>query len=161
MRRGCQIVDISPLANLKQLTNLNLRQNRIFDVSPLAGLTNLRALEVDGNLIADHSPLDSLSLEEEFVYDQLCEMPPLPLEPRLENQTYPSTFGGQWLFGYDSRIDLMYGGIFFDVEFRRDRKLIGDLDYALQKRKRTHRSKPEYGVPCRHCNESRIHLPIW
>ena len=36
--------------------------------------------------IAD--PLHSLSLDI-FHYDQTCEMPPLPLEPRLENRNYP------------------------------------------------------------------------
>ena len=130
---GCQIADISPLANLKQLTILNLRNNRIVDVRPLAGLTNLKALDIEGNLIVDHSPLDSLSLRE-FVYDQFCEMPPLPLEPRLENRTYPSTFGGQWMFGHDSRIDLMYGGSYLGMGFRRDGKLSGTLDYPLHER---------------------------
>ena len=128
-----QIGDITPLANLTQLTNLYLQTNRIVDVSPLASLQALERLEIERNLITDHSPLDALSLTH-FVYDQLCEMPPLPLEPRLANRTYPSTFGGEWLFGLDSRIDLTYGGGYLEMRFRADGKLTGKLDYAIQKR---------------------------
>ncbi len=110
---GCRITDISPLVNLTQLTTLNLRTNRIVDVSPLANLTllidlqiysnkivdiaalanldNLQSLEIQFNNIRDHSPLDKLSLNH-LRYDQTCEMPPLPLKPRLENRTFPSIF---------------------------------------------------------------------
>ena len=110
---GCDIVDISPLANLTQLEYVNLRHNKIADIQPLAGLTLLRhlqlnsnqisdvnslaklshleVLEIQNNRIADHSPLDTLSLTH-FVYDQSCEVPPLPLQPRLENRTFPSVF---------------------------------------------------------------------
>ena len=128
-----QITDITPLTNLTQLTNLYLQRNRIVDVSPLANLQALKRLEIERNLITDHSPLDALSLTR-FVYDQLCEMAPLPLEPRLTNRTYPSTFGGEWLFGLDSRIDLMYGGGYLELRLRPDGKLVGLLDYAIQKR---------------------------
>ena len=130
-----QIADISPLANLTQLTNLYLRDNRIVDVSPLASLHTLERLEIGRNLITDHSPLDALSLTH-FVYDQFCDMPPLPLEPRLANRTYPSTFGGEWLFGHDSRIDLMFGGSYLSMGFRPDGRLAGDLEYAVQKREK-------------------------
>ena len=46
---------------------------------------------MDENLINDYSPLDTLSLTH-FIYDQSCEVPPLPLQPRLENRTFPSVF---------------------------------------------------------------------
>ncbi len=85
-----EIVDISPLANLPQLEEIDLTSNKIVDVSPLAGLTELRVLEIEKNRILDHSPLDGLSLEH-FTYDQTCDMPPLPLEPRLE-RSFPSIF---------------------------------------------------------------------
>ncbi len=87
--RHNRIVDISPLANLKNLAILWLSHNRITDVSPLAGLARLEFLEIHSNRITDHSPLDAIALSH-FTYDQTCEMPALPLEPRLENRTFPS-----------------------------------------------------------------------
>ena len=92
------IVDITPLANLTNLTHLTLNRNRIVDVSALAGLTKLEFLEIHHNSIVDHSPLDALSLSH-FIYDQICEMPQLPLEPRLENRSYPSIFARWSGFG--------------------------------------------------------------
>ena len=83
------ISDISALANLTNLVWLELPGNRITDVTPLAGLTSLRQLWVTENRIADHSALANLSLAV-FEYDQTCSMPPLPLEPRLKNRTFPS-----------------------------------------------------------------------
>ena len=86
-----EIADIGPLANLTQLTELYLDRNVITDVSPLAGLTRLERLEIQHNEIVDHSPLNVLPLTH-FEYDQTCEMPPLPLEARLENRSFPSIF---------------------------------------------------------------------
>ena len=83
------IADIDALATLTQLEYLELRENRIVDVSSLAGLSNLRHLEIHRNQIVDHSPLDNLRLTHYF-YDQTCDLPPLPLQPRLENRTFPS-----------------------------------------------------------------------
>ena len=85
----CLIVDIAPFSHLVNLKVLQLNHNQIVDVRPLASLVSLYKLEIHHNLILDHSPLDSLSLDI-FRYDQTCEMPPLPLEPRLENRNYPS-----------------------------------------------------------------------
>ena len=86
-----RIVDVRPLANLTQLVTLRLSNNRIVDVHPLMRLTNLTSLEIENNQIADHSPLHALVLTE-FSYDQHCDMPSLPLEPRLANRTYPLIF---------------------------------------------------------------------
>ncbi len=86
-----RIVDINPLANLTQLTELDLSHNRIADISPLSNLTQLTSLGIGRNDIADHSPLDALSLTY-LNYDQSCEMRPHPLQPRLENRTFPSVF---------------------------------------------------------------------
>ena len=83
------IADIDALATLTQLEYLELHKNRIVDVSSLAGLSNLRHLEIHRNQIVDHSPLDNLRLTHYF-YDQICDLPPSPLQPRLENKTYPS-----------------------------------------------------------------------
>ena len=83
------ITDIQPLTHLTQLTALYLASNNISDVTPLAHLTRLTTLEIQNNKIADHSPIDALRLVH-FVYDQSCELPPLPLERRLENRSFPS-----------------------------------------------------------------------
>ncbi len=86
-----RIADISPLANLTQLSRLDLRGNYITDIGPLANLFNLEWLELQFNHIADHSPVHNLSLDH-YIYDETCDMPPLPLLPRLQNRTYPSIF---------------------------------------------------------------------
>ena len=61
------IADVSPLAELTQLTSLNLSSNRssfsvngLTDVSPLENLTQLRTLNLGGNYITDVSPLENL-----------------------------------------------------------------------------------------------------
>ncbi|MDE0040685.1 MAG: leucine-rich repeat domain-containing protein, partial [Candidatus Poribacteria bacterium] len=132
---GNQIVDIAPLANLRQLTRLSLASNRIADVIPLANLTRLEWLEIQINNIADHSPLDSLSLDH-FLYDQECNMPPFPLEARLENRTYPSPYAAEWTYGVDPRLDLVLGYILDDFGLRpqNDGRVVGNLEYAIQKR---------------------------
>ena len=56
-----QITDISPLASLTNLTELYLQDNQISDVSPLASLTNLTILALADNQISDISPLASLT----------------------------------------------------------------------------------------------------
>ncbi len=85
---GNLIVDLTPLTNLTRLKYLYLEENQITDVTPLANLTRLVALHVDRNLILDHQPLDNLSLIY-FTYDQPCELPPIPLAPRLAARDYP------------------------------------------------------------------------
>ena len=89
----CEIADISPLANLVKLEKLSLHGNQIVDVRPLAGLTLLKLLNIENNRITDHSPLYALSIEH-FTHDlnTPCDMPPLPLAPRIENRNFPSLF---------------------------------------------------------------------
>ncbi len=84
-----RIVDIASLRSLTQLETLRLNSNRIINVTALAGLIHLDFLEIQENEILDHSPLDALTLTH-FIYDQLCELPPLPVEPRVANRNYPS-----------------------------------------------------------------------
>ena len=91
-----RISDISVLANLTNLEWLELQGNQITDVIPLAALTKLNLLTIEENLIKDHSALDGLSLEY-FTYEtyrerQICDVPPLPLQKRLDNRTFPSAF---------------------------------------------------------------------
>ena len=60
--RGNRISDVSPLKNLTNLTKLRLGTNRkISDVSPLKNLTNLTWLDLDDNRISDVSPLQVLT----------------------------------------------------------------------------------------------------
>ena len=56
-----RITDISPLANLTELTVLDLEGCRISDIAPLANLTHLTALKLRGNRIIDVSPLENLN----------------------------------------------------------------------------------------------------
>ena len=125
-----QVTDLSPISGMTSLTQLGLRSNRISDISVLANLTNLVWLELHKNSIVDHSPLDGLSLEH-LTFDQICDMPPLPLKPRLE-RSFPSIFSA---FGGDTIINqphlpdlerrsqhdlnfccLMFGGTFVETE---------------------------------------------
>jgi len=55
------ISDISPLAGLTNLKELNLWANKISDLTPLAGFTNLRNLELVDNKISDLTPLVGLT----------------------------------------------------------------------------------------------------
>ena len=55
--RWNMVEDIAPLANLTKLTSLNLPRNELVDISSLANLTNLTALDLRDNQITDISPL--------------------------------------------------------------------------------------------------------
>ena len=85
------IHDITPLSNLTNLYHLRLTKNRIVDIRPLSNLTQLKELFIDVNRIIDFSPIDGLSLTR-FEYDESCELPPLPIEQRIKNRTFPSVF---------------------------------------------------------------------
>ena len=167
----CQISDISPLANLTQLTSINLRDNhiedisaltnlnqltelrlnsnRIVDVSPLVNLTLLERLEIHNNSITDHSPLEALSLTH-FTYDEICELPRVPIQNRINNRSFPSIFTAWAGIGWSSvlnRPDLsdaehlalhdVYWSPFFGLRWRETEQgmqLMGDLDKARQQR---------------------------
>ena len=58
---GNNIVDVSALANLTNLTSLYLNENNIVDVSALANLTNLTSLYLNENNIVDVSALANLT----------------------------------------------------------------------------------------------------
>ena len=58
---GNQISDFAPLASLVQLTRLDLDNNQIIDVAPLAKLTQLAELYLNGNQITDVAPLANLT----------------------------------------------------------------------------------------------------
>lgn len=54
------IADISPLALLKQLTELNIGRTMVSDLTPLSDLQLLEVLEVDGTGVSDIAPLTRL-----------------------------------------------------------------------------------------------------
>ena len=57
----CDVQDISPLAQCKNLTELRISGNSITDLSVLRGLTNLTTLVISDNGIDDLSPLAGLT----------------------------------------------------------------------------------------------------
>ena len=116
----------------------------------MAGLTSLEFLEIQENRITDHSPLDALALSH-FIYDQTCEMPPPPLEPRLENRNYPSIFARWSGFGWlpvsnrpdlsdaenlalhDLRLTVIKFGLNF-LDGHNEFTMLGDIDEAIRQR---------------------------
>lgn len=144
-----RIVDISPLANLTELTRLHLDNNRIVDVSPPANLILLEHLEIHNNRITDHSPLEVLSLIH-FTYDEVCELPRLPIQNRIDNRSAPSIFTAWGGIGWSpvlNRPDLsdeqhlalhdVYWSPFFGLYWRETEqgmRLMGDLEKAQQQR---------------------------
>ena len=129
-----RILDASPLANLTQLVELLLNNNRIVDVSPLANLTRLAVLEIRRNKITDFSALNGLSLTH-LIYDQRCDMPQLPLAPRIENRNYPSIVA-RWGPRNPELHDLWFGAG-FTLYFHDPSKgivMAGPLDLATQLR---------------------------
>ena len=92
---GNQITDITTLSNLTQLTLLAVSHNHITDITPLSNLTQLEHLSFHPNLILDHSPLDGFASTVFPSHLEPCDMPPLPLIPRLQNRKFPSLVS-QW-----------------------------------------------------------------
>ena len=147
---GNRIVDVTPLANLTQLTELYLSDNHIPDISPLANLVELETLDIRGNLVNDYTPLDGLALTD-FLYDEFCELPPLPIHDRIEDRDYPSIFtawaGPNWvsilnrpdLSGVENVAshDLWFSVPQFGLGFRETPDgftMAGSLDEAIQRR---------------------------
>ena len=147
---GNGITDVTALANLTQLTELRLDGNRIIDVSPLARLTKLDMLDLRRNSIADHSPLDGLALTE-FLYEEICELPPFSVRDRIKNRDYPSIFarwsGPSWppilnrpeLTGVENQAnhDLWFSVPMFDLRFEywpEEIRVVGNLDEAIRQR---------------------------
>jgi len=56
-----KITDITPLSALTNLTSLSLGYNQITDITPLSGLTNLTELHLTCNQITDITPLSGLT----------------------------------------------------------------------------------------------------
>ena len=148
--RANWITDVRPLANLTELVELHLSNNRIVDVSAFVRLTKLDLLDLRHNPITDYSPLDTLAISH-FIYDQTCEMPPIPLEPRLENRNYPSIFARWSGFGWPpvsnrpdlsdaeniALHDLRFSVEVFGLNFLKGHNeytMSGDVDKAIRQR---------------------------
>ena len=142
---NCHIADVSPLSGVTTLKTLRLHRNLIKDVRPLANLTNLTELWLQYNLIVDHSPLNGLSLTN-FVYDQSCDMPPLPVEHRILDRDFPSVVV-PWNWQLLNRPDLsrveqitrhdLYFDAWFGLMFRHTEhgvSMAGHLEEAIRER---------------------------
>jgi hypothetical protein len=82
-----RIGDLTPVAGLTKLWHLDVHDNHaVTDVSPLAGLTNLERLVLRGNLITDITPLAGLSkLRDLYLEDNhISDISPLLDLPPLE-----------------------------------------------------------------------------
>ena len=58
---GNYVIDLSPLATLTSLMNLNVGGNQVANLRPLVNLTNLTGLSLWNNQVTDVSPLKSLT----------------------------------------------------------------------------------------------------
>ena len=147
---GNRIADVTPIANLTQLTELYLSDNHIPDIRPLANLVELETLDIRGNPVTDRTPLDGLALTH-FFYDQICELPPLPIHDRINDRDYPSIFtawaGPHWvsilnrpdLSGVENVAshDLWFSVPQFGLGFKEKPdgfSMAGSLDEAIQRR---------------------------
>ena len=72
-----EISDVSSVANLTQLTRLELQNNQIADVSPLADLANLKDVMLLGNLLLStaQSTIDVLEAGGTTVSDDILLLP--------------------------------------------------------------------------------------
>ena len=172
-----RIEDITPLAKLTWLTDLWLQSNRIVDVSPLANLTLLKELRIDNNRITNHSPLSELSINR-FFFDEICELPKIPIRERLQNRRFPSFFQA-WhgiinrpALSYEARVaqhDLHWtpGFGLHWLETDQGIQLAGYLDRALQQRDALLASNPNIifirGIPMRDAGQEAFpeEWPYW
>ena len=172
-----RIEDITPLAKLTWLTDLWLQSNRIVDVSPLANLTLLKELRIDNNRITNHSPLSELSINR-FFFDEVCELPKIPIRERLQNRRFPSFFQA-WhgiinrpALSYEARVaqhDLHWtpGFGLHWLETDQGIQLAGYLDRALQQRDALLASNPNIifirGIPMRDAGQEAFpeEWPYW
>ena len=58
---GREVTDLTPLAELTQLTELGIYETKVTDISPLAKLTKLTTLKIRDTILNDITPLASLT----------------------------------------------------------------------------------------------------
>ena len=180
----CGIKDITVLANLTQLEELTLYYNEISDIRPLEYLTELTLLRINSNYITDITPLENLNklktlwIHHNFIadvrflqsatfdvrYDEICEIPGLPIRERIASQSKPSFFlWGKMLNRQDlseieqiSLADLYMRryGLGLRWQFVNERwEFVGLLDEAREKRDALLAENPNlifiHGIPFR------------
>ncbi|MDR2884682.1 MAG: leucine-rich repeat domain-containing protein [Deferribacteraceae bacterium] len=59
--RGTLIDDLTPLANLQQLTHIEIIRSHIDNLTPIMGLTRLTSLDLSENHVTDLTPLDNMT----------------------------------------------------------------------------------------------------
>ena len=104
----------------------------------------LEELRIDNNLITDHSPLSALSINR-FFFDEICELPSLPILERIQSRSFPSVFNA-W-YNILNRPELSredrfaHHDLFWSPSFglhwlqtNQGIQLVGDLNKALQER---------------------------
>ena len=141
----CQIVDLRPLSHLPNLAWLHLRRNKITTIEPLATLPRLKTLIINHNPINDYN-LPFTSKLHEFIYDQICDVAPEPLLPRLTNQSHPSVFSA-WgsPLDYGAKHNLWLGDSeTFALHFRdvTPPSLFGVMDSAISLRETARNLNP-------------------
>jgi hypothetical protein len=83
---GGILSDLRPLTNLKRMTELKIRNQKIRDLSPLATLTNLTSLDLRGNSINNAEALAGLGKMKslDLAYNRLVDLSPLSKLTSLE-----------------------------------------------------------------------------
>jgi hypothetical protein len=81
------IIDISPLSGLSNLSLIYLNANSISDISPLTGLTGLEKLQLSNNQISDISPIANLTnlKELDLSRNRINDISPLAGLTKLES----------------------------------------------------------------------------
>ena len=75
-----EVTDLTPLAELTQLTELGIYETKVTDISPLAKLTKLTTLKIRDTILNDITPLASLTDLRElelYVNRKLTDITPL------------------------------------------------------------------------------------
>ena len=82
-----QVIDVGPLAALTNLYYLGLARNRIVDVSPLSALTNLNELDLGFNEMGDVSPLAAMTNLKRLILSSngIADVSPLSALTNLES----------------------------------------------------------------------------
>ena len=139
-----RIEDITPLEKLTRLVDLWLQSNRIVDVSPLANLTMLEELRIDNNRITNYRLLSALSILR-FFFDEICELPKMPIWERIQNRNFPSVFNAWGIItnrpALSREARLAHNDLYWSpgfglhwLETEQGVQLVGSLDSARQQR---------------------------
>lgn len=79
------LTDLSPLADAKSLTTLDIGKQPVYDLTPLSGLPNLQTLDAEYDGITDLIPLSSIDTLTSVDVLHQTYANPTPLNPKKEN----------------------------------------------------------------------------